>query len=192
VVTEGSGTTKSELRMRFQNANLRYLQSTPHDQAPVGKILTFLSAIMPKTGVVSAFMPLADEPNLTPFFKNTELEMALPRIEGNELKFYVPNSVDSLSQNKFGIYEPDPAQSKAVEISSLMAMLIPAVAFDRKCMRLGRGKGFYDRALMNYKGLKIGIATIAQISNEDLPAEQHDQSMDIVITDQFILRRFDS
>jgi 5-formyltetrahydrofolate cyclo-ligase len=38
----------------------------------------------------------------------------------------------------------------------------------------------------------VGIATVAQISDENLPIEDHDVSMDVVVTDQFILRIFSS
>ena len=65
-------------------------------------------------------------------------------------------------------------------------IIVPAVAFDRRGNRLGRGKGFYDRLLQKAKCPKIGIAYHFQLLDE-IPAEPHDIPMDKIITEQGIL-----
>jgi 5-formyltetrahydrofolate cyclo-ligase len=67
---------------------------------------------------------------------------------------------------------------------------VPGLAFDRKLFRLGRGRGFYDRALANTSGLKIGLASVQQISNTDIDSEEHDCPMDVVVTEKYVLKRF--
>ena len=59
--------------------------------------------------------------------------------------------------------------------------MVPAVAYDRKGNRLGRGKGFYDRLLKTTKATKIGVGYEFQLFDE-LPTEPHDVAMDIIIT----------
>ncbi len=63
-------------------------------------------------------------------------------------------------------------------------MLIPGVAFNKSGSRLGRGKGYFDRYLDHRRVLKIGICWSKQLV-EELPIEQHDCSMDFIITEKF-------
>lgn len=66
--------------------------------------------------------------------------------------------------------------------------LVPGVAFDHQCRRLGRGLGFYDRVLSQEgRALKVGISWSVQMSSEPLPEEKHDIRMDVCINEKFIL-----
>lgn len=66
-------------------------------------------------------------------------------------------------------------------------ILVPGLAFDKNCFRLGRGKGFYDKFLsgIDKSVKKIGIGYDFQIV-ESVPAEDHDFPLDSVITDTSI------
>ena len=65
-------------------------------------------------------------------------------------------------------------------------MLVPGVGFTRAGRRLGRGAGFYDRAIecLRRDGpiLVIGLAFDVQVV-EDLPIDDWDQAMDIVVSE---------
>jgi len=76
-----------------------------------------------------------------------------------------------------GIREP---ATGCIEIppDDLDLVLVPGVAFDLHGNRLGRGKGFYDRLLQNFRGTKCGIAFDEQIV-EKIPAEKTDVRMDL-------------
>jgi len=63
-------------------------------------------------------------------------------------------------------------------------ILVPGLAFSLKGERLGRGKGYFDRYLGHYSGIKIGVCWSCQIQ-EQLPIEAHDCSMDFIITEKF-------
>ena len=67
-------------------------------------------------------------------------------------------------------------------------MIIPLVGFDASCNRIGYGAGFYDRTLINYQQIKIGLAFSEQQVSE-LQIEKHDQIMDIIVSDEMIYRR---
>lgn len=77
---------------------------------------------------------------------------------------------------------------KIVKTKELNLILVPGLAFDEKCRRLGRGKGYYDMFLKEAKG-KIPLIALAydfQIL-EEIPIESHDVSMDKVITNKRII-----
>ncbi len=112
---------------------------------------------------------------------------AYPRVEGQELGFYSPNSEAGFAKGAFGIEEPVVPQAKPVSLDRCAALVAPAVGFDSRGQRLGSGQGFYDRSLQGYSGLKIGLAYSVQIYAGEFPSEEHDVPMDVVITEEAIL-----
>ncbi len=90
-----------------------------------------------------------------------------------------------LSPKSFGILEPD-EKCPSVPKKDIDLVVVPGVAFSKGCMRLGYGKGYYDRFLNDYGGRKIGLAFWEQIV-EELPYDTHDVSLDKVITDKIII-----
>jgi len=60
-------------------------------------------------------------------------------------------------------------------------IIVPGVGFDPQGNRLGRGRGFYDRLLVDVNGIKCGIAFDRQVT-ESIPTETHDARMDYIIT----------
>lgn len=142
--------------------------------------------------VCGAFRPMLEanqpvEPDIRPLFSMSEARTwAFPVIEGNELKFYAP--FGPLVKGPMGIEEPDPKMSKPVSIHDLECIIVPGMAFDRNGQRLGRGKGFYDRALAGYKGLKIGVCFSEQFLKSDLVTEPHDVAMNWVVTEKFVYK----
>lgn len=82
----------------------------------------------------------------------------------------------------------EPVEGDWCEASHLAAIWVPGVAFDSQGRRLGHGGGHYDRMLSAATNTKkIGIAFSWQVVPE-LPAMPWDVSMDLVITEEEILR----
>jgi len=57
------------------------------------------------------------------------------------------------------------------------------LATDRRGYRLGYGKGFYDRYLVDQKAAKWGICFDEEVLDE-LPIDEHDQKIDAIVTDK--------
>ena len=95
-------------------------------------------------------------------------------------------SMDNLVKGPFGIYEPEGGQKRTIPLKEIDLVVVPAIAFDRNSMRLGRGKGYYDRFLSS-SGLSsartIGIAFDFQIV-DSLPSDPHDRPVSRVVTDR--------
>lgn len=131
---------------------------------------------------VAAFMPLPDEPDLSPLSWLPERRVLLPVVRGHELNFYEVHDEEDLVSGAFGVMEPDPQRATLADATQAQVIFVPGVAFTRDGHRLGRGRGFYDRTLLNLPRtvLRVGICFAEQILPE-FPNEPHDQQVDIVI-----------
>lgn len=102
----------------------------------------------------------------------------LPRVNGVNLEI-LPYEESRLELGSFHIEEP--TGNDTVDPSEIELVVVPAVAYDRRGNRLGRGKGFYDRLLRNTRATKIGVGYDLQLVDE-IPVEPHDVGVDIIIT----------
>lgn len=104
----------------------------------------------------------------------------------------IPSQITDLKNGiQYGAYnirEPKPECSPAINIKDLDVIIVPAVAYDKNCYRLGYGGGFYDRFLENLRkdAVTIGIAFDLQIFDE-VPKESHDAQLDYIVTESRIL-----
>ena len=83
-----------------------------------------------------------------------------------------------LLPGKFGILEPSENCVK-VDASEIDLTLVPGLAFDQYRNRLGRGRGFYDRWLMQLSGKRIGVGFDYQLV-DTVPTEPHDIQLDLI------------
>ena len=80
---------------------------------------------------------------------------------------------------QFGLREPQEPWLAAEAVADATAVLVPALAVDRAGARLGRGAGYYDRAL----ALADPAARLVAVVRDDelvdeIPAEAHDVADD--------------
>ncbi len=105
----------------------------------------------------------------------------LPRVNGVNLDI-LPYDRSRLAMGAFHIEEPQ--GDDTADIADIELMVIPAVAYDRRGNRVGRGKGYYDRLLRGTRATKVGVGYDFQfIEGDDIDAEPHDIPVDIVITE---------
>lgn len=95
-------------------------------------------------------------------------------------------SLDDLIACKFGYLEPRIEKiSNQYDIEKIDLIIVPGVAFDKKRNRVGFGKGYYDRLLISRKAKAFAIAYEFQVL-EEVPAQEHDIKMDMIITEENI------
>ena len=116
-----------------------------------------------------------------------KLKVAVPLTRGEKNSEHMIHSLiqnlDDLKPGKFGV--PEPSHINEVSLDRFDAVIIPVVAFDGFGMRLGYGKGFYDRflSLLDPKIRRIGLAFSAQ-EMDKIPMLSHDELMNSLITEK--------
>ena len=112
--------------------------------------------------------------------------VALPRVDAHTRMLALHTITDAerdVAPGYRGIAEPR-AHCAVVSAGSIDWLLVPGVAFDAACRRLGYGGGFYDRLLplVAADAPRIAGAFDVQVV-EHVPAAPHDIGVDAVVTE---------
>ena len=91
----------------------------------------------------------------------------------------------NLEEGPKGILQPK--SFKPIDPSFIEVAILPGLAFSKEGVRLGYGKGVFDKLLSKSKALRIGLAYDFQIVDE-IPQEKHDLVMDLVVTEERVIR----
>lgn len=136
-----------------------------------------------KAQVVLAYWSMDDEVYSHDFIQKWagEKTFLLPCVCGEELEIYYFEGIDKLCEGAcYGILEP--VGKRFSELDQIDLVLVPGVAFDGYGNRLGRGKGYYDKTLIQTSAWKIGICFDFQFVDR-IPTAAHDVRMDDVFFD---------
>ncbi len=152
----------------------------------------FLSGVkLPVRAVVAGYAAQGDEMDPAPLeavLRAKGHPFCLPCVKtlGEPLVFRLYEPEGPLRGGFRDIPEPFP-YSPEIEPDVL---LIPLIGFDETCLRLGQGGGLYDRTLAALRArrkiIAIGLAFEAQ-GLAQLPAEPHDQRLDLIVTEKRII-----
>ena len=113
--------------------------------------------------------------------------VALPRIEGRDAVPVVATPGAPMTETSFGAMEP--AKGRVLDVAELDLVVVPGVAFDRSCDRVGYGGGYYDRMLGMRRQGAAAIAVAFSIQIVDLvPSGAIDRRLDGVVTELEVIR----
>jgi 5-formyltetrahydrofolate cyclo-ligase len=143
---------------------------------------------IPRGAIVSGFWPMRSEIDPRPLMRRLEAagaQLALPAVQGRgkPLAMRAWAFGAQLGRGVWGIREPLPeAPSVLPDI-----LLVPLAAFDRRGHRIGYGAGYYDMTIAGLRAKKpvlaVGLAFAVQEIAE-VPAEDHDARLDLVLTER--------
>ncbi len=144
-------------------------------------------------GKVCAYLPFGTEPGADPTAP-TRLVDALVAAGVDVLLPVVPErpgaldwarytGPDDVAPGPLGLRQPTGARLGTAAVAGAGLVLVPALAVDRSGIRLGRGRGYYDRTL----GLvRADTPTVAVVRDEELverlPADRHDVPVNAALT----------
>lgn len=114
-------------------------------------------------------------------------KLAVPRCQGRGcMEAYEIQSYDQLQPGFYGIPEPVRA-CRSVSRQAIDFAIVPCLTCDSAGRRLGYGGGYYDR-FMEKKTYPAAVICRERMLYEQIPAEDHDTVMDLVITEKQIIR----
>ncbi|MBN9151868.1 MAG: 5-formyltetrahydrofolate cyclo-ligase [Micrococcales bacterium] len=134
---------------------------------------------------IAAYLPAQDEPNIRPFLawaQEQEIRVLLPVSRDDGLLDWAVSS-DAEQDGLYGMPEPVGDLLGPIAINDVDLILVPAAAVDRTGMRLGWGRGYFDRTLGSMEKCPPVYAII--FDGElvgSVPTELHDKRVNGVVT----------
>jgi 5-formyltetrahydrofolate cyclo-ligase len=189
-IVDGMATAgKAALRQRLLAARRSVADDVRAGEAR--SLSRHLEAAVSSDGTVCAHVPVGAEPGSIEMLDvllrragRVLLPVARTTADGTPLALqwgeYRPGQ---LVAARFGLLEPAEPWLPATALAEAGVVLVPALAVDRTGVRLGRGRGFYDRSLLRCDPHAQLIAVIRDDELVDeLPCEPHDVRMTHVLT----------
>ncbi|MGT2426175.1 5-formyltetrahydrofolate cyclo-ligase [Amnibacterium kyonggiense] len=174
---------RAELRERRRNL-------TRDERAAATEGITErLIALTRQTGArsVSCYLSATDEPDTRPFVnwaRATGLRVLFPITRTDGLLDWTTATDDEEEVTGLaGTPEPVGELLGPIAINDVDLIVVPAASVDRSGMRLGWGRGYYDKTLGSMERCPpvYGVLFDSELVDE-VPRERHDQAIDGVVT----------
>ncbi|SDS54282.1 5-formyltetrahydrofolate cyclo-ligase [Winogradskyella sediminis] len=113
--------------------------------------------------------------------KDKSIIISKSHFEDYSMSHYLLTDNTKLKKSKYNV--PEPVDGIAIQPSQLEVVFIPLLAYDKTGNRIGYGKGFYDRFLIQCKPetVKIGLSFFAA-ENAIFKASKDDVRLDYCVT----------
>lgn len=181
----GKFLAKDEIRSLIRKSGFNLEDLTELDLFITRKIYDYI--IKNRLKNVGLYYPIRFEVQINPLFnmlKEKEISIYLPKVVDDYKMEFI--KIDDISQlikgDKFSVYEPI---GNFINKNELEAIFIPGISFDQYNYRVGRGKGYYDRYLDDFKGKKIGVAYSFLKVQKIIDLSKYDIKMDVIIDEYF-------
>ncbi len=186
---------KNNLRTRYKD--LKSSLSTDEKRTRDDSIFSRLTTFPPfaDADTILCFVSTAKEIDTHRIIKHcfdNNKTIAVPKCidKNGNMKFFIINSFSDLHSSTFSLLEPDVNRCKPLPQSALLdkdtLCIVPGFAFDRAGYRIGFGKGYYDRFLKVFNGVKVGICYNQCIINR-VPNGRYDIASDYIVTEKYII-----
>ena len=113
--------------------------------------------------------------------------LCVPRLSGKVMEIKEVSDLSQFTPGTYNIPEP-PSEAADVRPEEIDFSVIPCVTCNRKGERLGRGGGYYDRFLKDYKGAAAALCR-ESLMRSHIPLDEQDVNIPLVVTDRAIYRR---
>lgn len=148
-----------------------------------GALAAHVAALSRRAGVVAAYVPIGSEPGGGDLLGAIRGQLLLPIAGADGELEWAAYDGDLARNGRLGLLEPTGERLGRDALQRADLVLAPALAADRAGRRIGRGAGYYDRAL---ERLPDQTPIVALLHDTELiaevPAEPHDRMITGVIT----------
>ncbi|MFJ4254994.1 5-formyltetrahydrofolate cyclo-ligase [Microbacterium sp. NPDC090003] len=174
---------RAELRER------RALLSDAQRDAAASSIGERLDELVETLGArsISCYLSATAEPGTREFVtravrRGIRVLLPVTRADGL-LDWAVANDDDDVAEGLFGLPEPTGEVLGPIAVNDVDLMIVPAAAVDRSGMRMGWGRGYFDKTIGSMEKCPPVYAVIYDSEILDsLPREVHDQPVDGIVT----------
>ena len=178
---------RAELRERRRNMTARERElATVQISQNLMELCTSL-----KVTAISAYLPSTEEPNIRPFLNwadDQKIRTLFPVSRNDGLLDWTVSDGHTEIEGLFGRPEPVGELLSPLAINDVDLIVVPAASVDRSGMRLGWGRGYFDRTLGSMEKCPPVYAVIFDRELVDLvPKEVHDKRVDGVVTPSAII-----
>ncbi len=160
-------------------------------EAITANLIALTSSIGPRS--LSCYLATPDEPQTRPFLQwavHQGIRVLLPVSRDDGLLEWATYDGDhDESLDALGMPVPTTEVLGPIAINDVGLIIVPAAAVDRGGMRMGWGRGYFDKTLgsMDRRPPVFAVVFDSEVVDE-LPHEPHDQAVDGVVTPGAILR----
>ncbi|WP_233517401.1 5-formyltetrahydrofolate cyclo-ligase [Geodermatophilus marinus] len=181
---EDVAAAKAALRRRLSAR--RAARPGPERAAAAGAVAAALGAGVPAGSTVAAHVPDPAEPGagrLLDALAAAGRRVLLPVVPVTGRTLAWAEHTGPLLPGRFGLLEPAGPRLPGEALADAAVVVVPALAVARTGARLGRGAGFYDRAL---RSARPGALLVAVVFDDELldalPTGPHDRPVTAVVT----------
>ena len=182
-IADAKRALRAELRER------RQLLSPHQREVAAEGILTQLDALTDQLGVrsMSCFLSTTTEPGTREFVaaavaRGIRVLLPVTRTDGL-LDWSVATHDLDIAEGMFGLPEPTGELIGPIAVNDVDLLVIPAAAVDRRGMRLGWGRGYFDKTIGSMDRCPPVYAVVfdSEVLDE-VPSDVHDQPVTGVVT----------
>ncbi|MET0672875.1 MAG: 5-formyltetrahydrofolate cyclo-ligase [Microbacterium pygmaeum] len=182
-IADSKRALRAELRERRQ-----LLSDAARDAAARG-LTAQLDDLVERLGVrsMSCFLSTTTEPGTRDFVEGAVrrgIRVLLPITRNDGLLDWSVATQDlDITEGLFGLPEPVGEVLGPIAVNDVDLLVIPAAAVDRSGMRMGWGRGFFDKTIGSMEGCPPVYAVVfdSEILDE-VPRDVHDQPVTGVVT----------
>ena len=133
---------------------------------------------------ILCYYPLPLEIDLRSAYEKWEengRKLFFPVTSKDMVSFFSPRSLDDFSEGPMHVMEPVSRDEPYLSHEKTLC-IVPGLAFTKEGMRLGYGKGYYDRFIsLNPEIVTLGVCFEEQVF-EEIPCEKNDAQLNFIIS----------
>ncbi|MBC9227545.1 5-formyltetrahydrofolate cyclo-ligase [Aeromicrobium sp. 636] len=166
---------------------------SPQDRAAAAEAIALHAAALPalaRAARVAAYLSMPSEPGTAPllqWLQDRQVTVLVPVSHPDRSLTWVEHATDAVRAGSLGVPEPVGADLGPDALATCDIALVPALAVDHGGNRLGRGAGYYDRALAGFDGVVCALVFEDELLPH-VPHETHDRPVDLVLTPAGVFR----
>ena len=184
----GSSESHTKRALRAELRERRRTRTSSESESASAGFAENLSRLQQLTGArsLSCYLSMNNEPDTRAFVNRAEAEgirVLLPVAREDGLLDWALASESSVTEGLFGLPEPDGELLSPMAINDVDLIIVPAAAVAHDGMRLGWGRGYFDKTLGSMEKCPPVYALIFDDEFlDEVPREVHDQAVDGVVT----------